>query len=353
MTAAASTPASTAGTMRAFAQTRFGGVEVLEELQLPVPVPTGSDLLVRMEAVALNPVDTKVRSNWNGFGTLQSGDPVITGWDGAGVVEALGPTHDGRFQPGDAVFFAGNVARAGCQRQFTLVDSRLVGRRPRRLSAAEAAALPLTALTVWEGMLDRQGIALHPGAAPVTVLLIGGAGGVGSNAIQILRRVAGARVIATASRPESVAHCLALGANHVIDHHGDLRAQLQDLGIEQVDQVLHTSEPDGTLEAILPLVAPLGRIVCLLPIQQPLASADLFARSIRLEYELMFTRSLFSVDLAHQGAILDRIADLVDAGVLTSTMRSDLPWTLENLREGHRRIEGRQTLGKIVLRLEG
>lgn len=149
-----------------------------------------------------------------------------------------------------------------------------------------------------------------------------------------------------------MAHCLALGANHVIDHHGDLRAQLKDLGIEQVDQVLHSSEPDGTLAAILPLVAPLGRIVCLLPIQQPLASADLVARSIRLEYELMFTHSLFGVDLAHQGVILDRIADLVDEGVLASTMRSELPWSLDNLREGHRRIEGRQTLGKIVLQME-
>lgn len=131
MMAAASTPVSTPAMMRAFAQIRFGSVEVLEQLQLPVPVPTRPDLLVRMEAVALNPVDTKVRSNWNGFGTLQSGDPVITGWDGAGVVQALGSQHDGRIQPGDAVFFAGNVARTGCQSQFTLVDSRLVGRRPR------------------------------------------------------------------------------------------------------------------------------------------------------------------------------------------------------------------------------
>lgn len=337
-------------TMRALGQTSFGGVEVLEELSIRVPEPGGADLLVRMEAVALNPVDTKVRSNWNGFGTLQSGDPVITGWDGAGVVEAVGPASDGRFRIGDAVFFAGSVARAGCQSEFTLVDSRLVGRRPQRLSAAESAALPLTALTVWEGMLDREGLPLHPGARAATVLVIGGAGGVGSNAIQILRKVAGARVIATASRPESVAHCRALGAEHVIDHHGDLSDQLAALGIKTVDQVLLTSEPDDALKAIAPLVAPLGRIVCLLPIQKPLASADLFSRSIRLDYELMFTRSLFGVDLAHQGAILDRIADLVDAGVLGTTLRCAMAWNLENLREGHRCLESRRTLGKIVLR---
>lgn len=266
---------------------------------------------------------------------------------------AVGPGSDGRFQPGDGVMFAGSVARAGCHSEFALLDSRLVGRWPQRLSAAEATALPLTALTVWEAMLDRCGIALQPGAARATVLLIGGAGGVGSNAIQILRRVAGARVIATASRPESEAHCLALGADHVIDHRGDLASQLQELGIPQVDQVLHTAEPDGTIDAIAPLVAPLGRIVCLLPIGRPVATADLFARSIRLEYELMFARSLFGVDLAQQGAILDRVADLVDTGVLTSTLTSELPWTLENLREAHLRIEERRTLGKIALRLPG
>lgn len=340
-----------AARMRALGQYRFGGVEALEEIELPVPQPTGADLLVRMEAVAINPVDTKVRSNWNGFGQLQAGDPVITGWDGAGVVEALGPQSDGRFQPGAAVMFAGSVARAGCHSEFALVDSRLVGRRPRRLEAAAAAALPLTTLTVWEAMLDPSGLPLQPGGARATVLLIGGAGGVGSNAIQLLRRVGGARVIATASRPESVAHCRALGADHVIDHNGDLASQLQALGIEQVDQVLHTAEPDATIEAIAPLVAPLGRIVCLLPIGRPVATADLFARSIRLDYELMFTRSLFGVDLAHQGAILDRMADLVDTGVLDSTLTCELPWSLDNLREAHRRIESRQTLGKIALRL--
>lgn len=333
-------------TMRVLGQRRYGGVEVLEELWLPVPPVEGADLLVRMEAVALNPVDAKVRGNWGGLGDLQRGDPVITGWDGAGLVVACGPEADGRFSPGDPVVFAGSVTRAGCQREFAEVDSRLVGRRPATLSPAEAAALPLSSLTVWEGMLDGG---LPAGA---TVLVVGGAGGVGSIAIQLLRQVAGARVIATASRSESGAHCRAMGADAVIDHSGDLGDQLRELGVMHVDAVLHTSDPDDNVETLLELLAPLGRMVCLLPIGRPLATAPLFARSLRLQYELMFTRPLYGVDLAHQGRILDQVADLVDAGRLRSILTSELPWTLEHLREAHRRIESRRTIGKIVMTLE-
>lgn len=199
-------------------QRRFDGVEVLEELRLPLPPVEGADLLVRMQAVGLNPVDTKVRSNWGGFGDVQSGDPVITGWDGAGVVVACGPRADGRFAAGDPVMFAGSVARAGCMREFAEVDSRLVGRRPANLRPAEAAALPLTSLTVWEGMIDGtrnaeergpcqtvHGAANEPQRA--TVLVVGGAGGVGSNAIQILRQLAGCRRSTAAKATIALRRC--------------------------------------------------------------------------------------------------------------------------------------------------
>jgi len=335
-------------TMRVLGQRRYGGVEVLEELRLPVPMPTGADLLVRMQAVGLNPVDTKVRSNWGGFGDFQSGDPVITGWDGAGVVAACGPEADGRFGPGDAVMFAGSVGRAGCHREYALVDSRLVGRCPAGLQPEEAAALPLTSLTVWEGLLEGNGQGQLEGA---TVLVVGGAGGVGSNAIQMLRQVAGARVIATASRPESLAHCQALGAALVLDHRTDLGEQLRQQGIAGLDAVLHTSEPDANIDALLELLRPFGQMVCLLPITRPLDTAPLFARSLRLHYELMFTRPLFNVGLERQGAILDQVAALVEAGALRSTLTTTLPWSLEHLREGHRLIESRRTIGKIVLTL--
>jgi zinc-binding alcohol dehydrogenase family protein len=341
-------------TMRVLGQRSFGGVEVLEELTMPLPPVEGADLLVRMEAVGINPVDAKVRSNWGGFGEFQSGEPVITGWDGAGVVVALGPEADGRFETGDPVMFAGSVARAGCQREYALVDSRLVGRRPASLRPAEAAALPLTSLTVWEGLIDGMGAkgGTEKTTMPPTMLVVGGAGGVGSNAIQILRQVAGARVIATASRPESRAHCLAMGAEAVIDHHGDVSGQLRELGLTQVAAVLHTSEPDDSIDELLELLEPFGRMVCLLPIGKPLTTGTLFARSLRLQYELMFTRPLFGVDLAHQGWILDQVAALVEAGRMRSTLSQELPWNLANLREAHRLIESRRTIGKIVLTLQ-
>jgi len=336
-------------TMRSIAQVEFGGPEVLREIDMPVPVVSGGDLRVRVHAVAVNPVDVKVRTNWGGFGALQPGNPVVTGWDAAGVVDAVGPEADGRFQPGDAVFFAGSVSRAGHHREYTLVDSRLVGRKPASIGFAAAAALPLTSLTVWEGVFQNAGLPLDVAGPPRRVLIVGGAGGVGSIAIQILKRVAGMQVVATASRDLSRDHCLSLGADHVIDHHRPLSPQLGSFGVDALDLVLHTSELDGNIDEIAALMAPFGKIVCILPVDRALATGSLFARSVSLVYELMFTKGLFQVGQAGQGAILDRVADLVDAGKLRSTLMDRFPWTVEGLRAAHARIEGRQGLGKAVL----
>ncbi|NBU28258.1 MAG: zinc-binding alcohol dehydrogenase family protein [Caulobacteraceae bacterium] len=335
--------------MRAIAQESFGGPEVLRDMDLPIPEVTGSDLRVRVHAVAVNPVDVKVRTDWGGFGQLQPGKPVVTGWDAAGVVDAVGPDADGRFKPGDAVFFAGSVSRAGHHREYTLVDSRQVGRKPSRIGFAEAAALPLTSLTVWEGMFQNAGLPVEAADVTRRVMVIGGAGGVGSIAIQILKRVAGMQVVATASRELSRSHCLALGADHVISHAEPLAPQLSAIGVDALDAVLHTSEPDGNIEEVFALMAPFGKIVCILPVDKPIATGSLFARSVSLVYELMFTKGLFQVGLAAQGAILDRIADLVDAGTLQSTLVDRYPWTVEGLRAAHDRIEGRKGLGKAVL----
>jgi zinc-binding alcohol dehydrogenase family protein len=335
--------------MRAIAQESFGGPEVLRDIDLPIPEVTGSDLRVRVHAVAVNPVDVKVRTDWGGFGQLQPGNPVVTGWDAAGVVDAVGPDADGRFKPGDAVFFAGSVSRAGHHREYTLVDSRLVGRKPSRIGFAEAAALPLTSLTVWEGMFQNAGLPVEAAGVTRRVMVIGGAGGVGSIAIQILKRVAGMQVVATASRELSRNHCLAMGADHVISHAEPLAPQLSAIGIDALDAVLHTSEPDGNIEEVCALMAPFGKIVCILPVEKPVATGSLFARSVSLVYELMFTKGLFQVGLAAQGAILDRIADLVDAGTLQSTLVDRYPWTVEGLRAAHDRLEGRKGLGKAVL----
>lgn len=335
--------------MRALAQTSYGGPEVIREMDLPIPEVTGHDLRVRVHAVGINPVDVKVRTNWGGFGDLQSGDPVITGWDVAGVVDAVGPLADGRFSPGDPVFFAGSVARAGSHREFTLVDSRLVGRKPSNLTFAEAAALPLTSLTVWEGIFDNAGIPLDATGRQRTAMVVGGAGGVGSIAIQILKKVAGMHVIATASREVSRLHCLGLGADHVISHAEPFAPQLTSIGITALDAVLHCSEPDDNIDEIMPLMAPFGKIVCILPVNKPMETGSLFARSVSLVYELMFTKGLFLKDLARQGEILDKISGLVEAGTLRTTLQEQFPWTVEGLRAAHARIDGRQGLGKAVL----
>ena len=335
--------------MRALAQTSYGGPEVIREMDLPIPEVTGHDLRVRVHAVGINPVDVKVRTNWGGFGDLQPGDPVITGWDVAGVVDAVGPLADGRFKPGDPVFFAGSVARAGSHREYTLVDSRMVGRKPSNLTFAEAAALPLTSLTVWEGMFDNAGIPLDATGRQRTAMVVGGAGGVGSIAIQILKKVAGMHVIATASREVSRLHCLGLGADHVISHAEPFAPQLAAIGVTALDAVLHCSEPDDNIEDIMPLMAPLGKMVCILPVNKPLATGSLFARSVSIVYELMFTKGLFMKDLSRQGEILDKIASLVEAGTLKTTLHEQFPWTVEGLRTAHARIDGRQGLGKAVL----
>ena len=335
--------------MRALAQTSYGGPEVIREMDLPIPEVTGHDLRVHVHAVGINPVDVKVRTNWGGFGDLQPGDPVITGWDVAGVVDAVGPLADGRFSPGDPVFFAGSVARVGSHREYTLVDSRMVGRKPSNLTFAEAAALPLTSLTVWEGMFENAGIPIDSPLEQRQVLVVGGAGGVGSIAIQILKKVAGMHVIATASRDASRLHCLSFGADHVISHAEPFAPQLAAIGVTALDAVLHCSEPDDNIEDIMPLMAPLGKMVCILPVNKPLATGSLFARSVSIVYELMFTKGLFMKDLSRQGEILDKIASLVEAGTLKTTLHEQFPWTVEGLRTAHARIDGRQGLGKAVL----
>ncbi len=335
--------------MKALGHTRFGGEEVIEWLELPVPEVTGHDLLVKIHAVGINPVDVKVRTNWGGFGELQNSSTVISGWDASGVVDAVGPNADGRFKPGDEVFFAGSVARQGHHREYSIVDSRVVGRKPASLNFAEAAALPLTSLTVWEGLIDNAGYSLDATGENRRVLLVGGAGGVGSIAIQLMKKVMGFEVIATASRQASVQHCRKLGADYVINHYEPLAPQLEALGIATVDLVFHTSEPENNIEEIMPLVAPFGKIICILPVSKPIDTGSLFARSISLVYELMFTKGLFQVGLVRQGQILDKISALVDAGTIHTTLVDVFPWTVEGLRAAHRRIEDRNGLGKAVL----
>jgi len=315
------------------------------DVELPDPVATGRDVLVKVEAIAMNPVDYKVRPN--------DGDPPRTvGFDAAGTVVAIGEEVT-MFSEGDQVFYAGDVTRPGSNAELQLVDERIVAKAPRSLDAPTCSAIPLTALTAWESLFDRLDI--NPDTPEEnhnqTLLLIGGAGGVGSIAIQ-LAKLAGLTVIATASRPESADWCRKLGADHIISHHGDMPAQLKEAGFETVSYIANFNDIDGCWEAMGDMIAPQGSIVLITGHQDQLDLAGTFKmKSVRICWEFMFTRSMFQTeDMILQHEILTRVAGLIDEGKLKATASSNLsPINAENILEGHRRLESGSSIGKLTI----
>jgi zinc-binding alcohol dehydrogenase family protein len=319
--------------------------EALLDLDLATPTPGPRDLLVRVKAVSVNPVDVKLRAQ----AAPPPGTARILGFDAAGVVETVGAEAT-LFRPGDAVFYAGSIARPGTNAELHLVDERIVGHKPKTLSFAQAAALPLTGITAWELLFDRLGI--RPGKPPDAgrLLIIGGAGGVGSLLIQLARRLTGLTVIATASRPETAAWCMALGAHHVIDHHKSLSEELKHIDQSQVGYVASLTNTERHFPAIVEILKPQGRLGV---IDDP-ATLDinpLKRKSISVHWELMFTRSLFETeDMIGQHRLLDEISGLVDAGVIRTTLSDNLGRIdAANLRRAHALIESGKARGKIVL----
>jgi zinc-binding alcohol dehydrogenase family protein len=311
----------------------------------PDPVAAGRDVLARVEAISVNPVDVKIRAGAPAAGEA----PRILGWDVAGTVVAVGP-HVRRFAPGDKVFYAGAVDRPGANAELHLVDERIVGRAPASLSPLEAAALPLTAITAWEALFDRLDVRRPVAGAAPAVLIVGGAGGVGSIAIQIAKRVAGLAVIATASRPESQAHARAMGADHVVDHAAALAPQIAALGIGAPSFVLSTTRTDQHFDDLVELLAPQGRLA-LIDDPGPLDVRKLKRKSLSLHWEMMFTRSLSqTADMAAQGALLDEVARLVDAGALRTTLTQDFGrLDVATLRLAHAAVESGRMIGKAAL----
>lgn len=320
--------------------------ESLLDLELPAPTPAGRDLLVEVKAIAVNPVDYKSRAPRPQVETAAK----ILGWDAAGVVKAVGPDAT-LFRPGDAVYYAGSRTRPGCDSELHLVDERIAGRKPRSLGFAEAAALPLTTLTAWEALFDRLGISRTGADAGRAVLIIGGAGGVGSIAIQLAKRLARLTVVATASRPESATWVRGLGADEVIDHTQDLAAQLGALGRPDVDYILCLNSTDHHFPAFAPLIKPQGKICAIVGTQKPVDLAPLMAKSVTFAWELMFTRPMFqTADMRAQHDLLDEAAGLIEAGVLATTVTTRLgAINAANLRRAHALLEGGHVIGKIVL----
>jgi NADPH2:quinone reductase len=316
--------------------------ESLIDLDLPKPIAVGRDLLVAVHAVSVNPVDTKVRASRK----PAEGQAEVIGWDAAGVVEAVGPEVT-LFKVGDPVFYAGAIDRPGSNAQFQLVDERIVGRKPASLSFPEAAALPLTAITAWELLFDRLSATRDSTGA---LLVVGGAGGVGSILIQLARQLTGLTVIATASRPETRDWCLALGAHHVVDHGGDLVAAVKATGAGPVGLIASLTNTVDHFPALVEILAPQGRIGVI----DDMASLDatpLKWKSASLHWEMMFARSLYQTpDMIEQHRLLDAIADLVDAGRLKTTLTQVLtPINAANLKQAHAAVESGKTRGKIVL----
>lgn len=324
--------------------------ESLLDLDLPMPVAAGHDLLVEVKAISVNPVDTKHRAPSAGNRDRLESPPRILGWDVAGVVRAAGPEVT-LFRAGDAVYYAGSIARSGGNAEFHLVDERIVGRKPATLDFAQAAALPLTTITAWQGMFHRMGISRSGGDAGKSLLIVGGAGGVGSICIQLAKRVAGLAVIASASRPESAAWARQRGADHIVDHARALGPQLQSLGLPEVDFVFCANASQRHFPDFPDIVSPQGKICSIVDGPGEKDFIALKKKSITFCWEAMFTRPLFQTpDMVAQHDLLDDAAALVDAGALHSTVTQNLGRICaSNLRRAHAMLEDGHTLGKIVL----
>jgi zinc-binding alcohol dehydrogenase family protein len=319
--------------------------ESLIDIDMPRPSAGAHDIVVKVEAVSVNPVDVKLRAAV----APPQGTNRILGFDAAGTVEAVGSAVT-QFKPGDAVFYAGAIDRPGTNAEYHAVDARIAGPKPQSLSFAEAAALPLTSLTAWELLFDRLRVPYGQMTAGDALLVINGAGGVGSILTQMARRLTGLTVIATASRPETIAWSRDMGAHHVIDHRKPLDEELKAIGIPQVRYVAGLTATDQHAKAIVEALAPQGALAM---IDDP-ATFDVVPfkrKSLAVHWELMFTRSLFNTpDIAEQGRILAEVAALVDRGVLRTTFREDAgPINAANLKKVHALLEAGKGIGKTVL----
>ncbi len=316
--------------------------QALIDISLPRPTPGPRDLLVEVRAVSVNPVDTKVRA-----GTFTK-EPKILGWDATGIVREVGAEVT-LFQPGDEVFYAGSIARAGSYSEFHLVDERIVGHKPHSLSAADAAALPLTSITAWELLFDRLGVVEGTGEGKC-LLITGAAGGVGSMLVQLARKLTRLTVIGTASRQETADWVRQLGAHHVIDHSQPLLAQLQALGVPEIDYVASLTHTEQHFAQLIDVLKPQGRLG-VIDDPETLDVMPLKRKSLSLHWELMFTRSLYETpDMINQHHLLNRVSALIDQGVLQTTVGEHFgAINAANMRRAHALIESGKARGKIVL----
>jgi NADPH:quinone reductase len=333
--------------MKAVALKRYLPIDNPEsfiDVELPMPQATGKDLLVAVHAVAVNPVDTKVRAPKDKVEV----NPRVLGWDASGVVQAVGPEVT-LFKVGDPVYYAGDITRSGSNAQYQLVDERIVGHKPASLSHAEAAALPLTTITAYEAFFDRLRIDRDGAHAGQSILIIGASGGVGSIGIQLAKR-AGLKVIATASRPETIAWVKELGADHVVNHREPLVAQVRALGLQHVDHVAIFNDMRHWAAAV-ELVRPQGGIVSIDDTDLPMPMGGMKTKAASLHWEFMFARAMHKTpDMIEQHRLLSFVAKEIDAGRIRTTVSEVLrPIDAANLRQAHALVESGRARGKIVI----
>jgi NADPH2:quinone reductase len=320
--------------------------DALLDIELPVPVPEGRDLLVEVKAVSVNPVDTKVRSR---SGPDQGNEYKILGYDASGVVKTVGPNVT-LFKPGDEVWYAGSIVRSGTNAEFHLVDERIVGLKPTSFDFSHAAALPLTSITAWELLFDRLGVQFGKPIDAGSILIIGGAGGVGSILTQLARKLTGLTVISTSSRPETTNWCLELGAHFVVDHTKPFAPQMKSIGIPEAEYIACLTASDIHYPGIIEVLAPQGKIG-IIDDPKTLDAKLLKPKAASIHWELMFVRSRFQTkDMIAQHNLLNEVSKMVDDGILRTTFGIDMgAINATNLKKAHALIESGRAKGKIVL----
>ena len=327
----------------------------LDDIEIKKPEASGRDLLVKVAAISVNPVDTKVRMRAEGV----DGQHKILGWDAVGEVVAVGDQAE-LFTVGDQVWYAGDITRSGSNAEFQLVDERIVGSKPKSLSNEEAAAMPLTAITAYELLfarldftpkLDSQDADQEAGKPKPSILIMGAAGGVGSILTQLAKQLTNATVIGTASRPESQRWVRDLGADHVINHHKPLVEQLNDLDIENVTHVISLTHTEQHYDQLVAALAPQGKLALIDDPENGLDVTALKVKSLSLHWELMFSRSMFNTwDMQKQHDLLNHVSQLIDDGVIKTTMGENYgKINAENLKRAHAHLETNQAVGKVVL----
>lgn len=321
----------------------------LLDIELPMPAVSGKDLLVKVNAISVNPVDTKVRSAIE----PNEGEYKVLGWDAVGTVTAVGDDVE-LFKVGDRVWYAGDLTRPGCNAEYQLVDERIVGSAPKSLTDAEAAALPLTTITAWELLFDRLQIAQksnEPQQQDVSLLIVGASGGVGSILTQLAKQLTNANIIGTASRPETQQWVKECGAHYVLDHSKPLFSELKKTGIEQVSHVISLTHTDAHYDELVQCLAPQGKLALIDDPAKPLDILKLKMKSISLHWEFMYTRSMFQTeDMIQQHTLLNKVAELIDQGKIKTTLKATQGIiNATNLKKAHADIESHKTIGKIVL----